>query len=274
VRVGYDDSLFAGPQFAPTWEPDYGPDEVVAPITALWVDEGRPRSGFGRVPDPSDRAARVFAAALAQQGITVLGAPEQVRAGADARELARVDSAPLAQIVERVLDVSDNEAAEVLGHHVGLAAGGEGSFAGGVRGVEKTLRDLGVPLTGAALYDGSGLSRADRLDPATLMALLRLVADPEHPELRPVLTGLPVAGFTGSLAYRFEEKARGGTGTVRAKTGTLTGVSGLAGVVTDRDGTPLVFVVVADKVAVVDTLDARAALDRIAADLAGCACTS
>jgi D-alanyl-D-alanine carboxypeptidase/D-alanyl-D-alanine-endopeptidase (penicillin-binding protein 4) len=136
------------------------------------------------------------------------------------------------------------------------------------------LRDLGVPLTGATVYDGSGLSRANRLDPATLLALLRLAADPEHPELRAVLTGLPVAGFTGSLAYRFEDGARAGTGTVRAKTGTLTGVSGLAGVVTDRDGTPLVFVVVADKVAVADTLDARAALDRIAADLAGCACTS
>ncbi len=274
VHVGYDDSLFTGPPFAPTWEADYGPDEVVAPITALWVDEGRPRSGFGRVPDPADRAARVFAAALAAQGITVLGAPEQARAEADATELARADSAPLSQIVERVLDVSDNEAAEVLGHHVGLAAGGEGSFAGGVRGVEQTLRDLDVPLTGGTVYDGSGLSRANRLDPATLLALLRLAADPEHPELRAVLTGLPVAGFTGSLAYRFEDGARAGKGTVRAKTGTLTGVSGLAGVVTDRDGTPLVFAVVADKIAVADTLDARAALDRIAADLAGCACTS
>ena len=70
--------------------------------------------------------------------------------------------------------------------------------------------------------------------------MVRLVASGEHPELRPVLTGLPVAGFTGSLAYRFDQ-APAGRGLVRAKTGTLSGVSGLAGVATDREGTPLVF---------------------------------
>ncbi|MFN8195537.1 MAG: D-alanyl-D-alanine carboxypeptidase/D-alanyl-D-alanine-endopeptidase [Nocardioidaceae bacterium] len=273
VRVGYDDGLFSGPAFSSGWKRSYRTDEVVAPITALWVDEGRPASGFGRVADPSGRAAAVFARALARQGVTVLGPPVAAAATPKARELAHVDSAPLSQVVERILDVSDNEAAEVLGHHVGLATGGEGSFEDGVAGVERTLRGLGVPLTDATLFDGSGLSRLDRLDPATLVAVLRLAADPDHPELRPVLTGLPVAGFTGSLSYRFEDEARGGAGVVRAKTGTLTGVSGLAGVVTDRSGTPLVFVVVADRIAVRDTLDARAALDRIATSLARCRCS-
>ena len=61
---------------------------------------------------------------------------------------------------------------------------------------------------------------------------------------------------------------------MRAKTGTLTGVSGLAGTVTDRTGTPMVFAVLADDIALLDTLDARDALDDIASALAACRCAA
>ena len=77
-----------------------------------------------------------------------------------APELAQVRSAPLDEIVAHVLDVSDNEAAEVLAHHVGLAVAGEGSFVAGAEAVTRTLADLGVPTRGLELHDGSGLSRA------------------------------------------------------------------------------------------------------------------
>jgi D-alanyl-D-alanine carboxypeptidase/D-alanyl-D-alanine-endopeptidase (penicillin-binding protein 4) len=87
------------------------------------------------------------------------------------------------------------------------------------------------------------------------------------------VTGLPVAGFTGSLASRFVHDPAG-RGTVRAKTGTLTGVDGLAGTVTTRDGALLGFVAVADRVRTGETLGARDALDRVAAALAGCACAA
>ena len=224
------------------------PDGVVAPIRALWVDEGRPADGSGRVADPSQTAASYFAAELRATGLVVTGSPTPHRAGAGATPVAQVESAPLSQIVERVLSVSDNEAAEVLGHQVGVATVGRGSFPGGVAGVEQATAELGVPLQGAVLYDGSGLSRDDRLDPATLVAVLRLAASDDHPDLRPVLTGLPVAGFTGSLEYRFTDTPPPARGRVRAKTGTLTGVSALAGVATDLDGTTVVFVLVADRV--------------------------
>jgi D-alanyl-D-alanine carboxypeptidase/D-alanyl-D-alanine-endopeptidase (penicillin-binding protein 4) len=86
-----------------------------------------------------------------------------------------------------------------------------------------------------------------------------------------VVTGLPVAGFTGSLADRFLQAPRG-RGLVRAKTGTLSGVSGLAGIATDREGTPLVFAVLADRIRLPATLDARAALDDATSALAACRC--
>ncbi len=272
VRLEYDASLFTGPRVDPRWPDDYLPDGVVAPITALWVDEGRPSSGLGRVADPPASAAAVFAAALGRSGIKVVGDPRPGRADADAAALASVDSAPLSEIVEQVLTVSDNEGAEVLAHQVGIATGGRGSFAAGARGVTRTLAGLGVPLRGAEVHDGSGLSRDDRLDPDTLAGVLSLAASGDRPDLRAVVTGLPVAGFSGSLESRFADAAPEGRGRVRAKTGTLTGVSALAGVATDLDGNPMVFVLMADRVALEDTLDARDALDRLAAALGACHC--
>ena len=103
----------------------------------------------------------------------------------------------------------------------------DGSFGGATTGVRRTLSDLGVPLAGAVIRDGSGLSRHNRLRARTLVEVLRLAASDDHPDLRPVLTGLPVGGFTGSLAYRFADVPPAGVGRVRAKTGTLTGVSAL-----------------------------------------------
>jgi len=277
VRVAYDDSLFSGPDASPHWEADYVPDGIVAPIRALWVDEGRPPSGLGRVADPSLVAAQTFARALRtagrQQGLRVDGPPVARRTRPDAVSLASVHSAPVAQIVERVLTVSDNEAAEVLAHQVGLASVGEASFAGGIAGTRQTLEELGVSVSSDRFYDGSGLARDNRLRPETLVAVLRLAAADDHPELRALLTGLPVAGFTGSLADRFADTPVPSRGRVRAKTGTLSGTSGLAGLATDQDGTTVAFVLMADRVRLPDTLAARDALDDAAAALATCRCS-
>ncbi|WP_165821150.1 D-alanyl-D-alanine carboxypeptidase/D-alanyl-D-alanine endopeptidase [Nocardioides gansuensis] len=274
VTLVYDASLFTGPSDNPAWRADYVPDDIVSPITALWVDEGADPDGYGRSDDPAATAAADFARALAEAGVRVKGSPVPGVAPAAAPVLASVESAPLADIVERVLDVSDNEGAELLAHHVGLAVAGEGSFEGGARGVLDTLQALGVETGDDVVYDGSGLSRRNRVSPSTLLGALRVAASPAHPELRPAVSGLPVAGFTGSLTYRFDEGAPEGRGMVRAKTGTLTGVHALAGVAVDRLGTPLVFVLAADRVREGRGDEAQDALDEIAADLVTCRCST
>ena len=121
---------------------------------------------------------------------------------------------------------------------------------------------------GGLLVDGV----KDRLRPETLLAVLGRAAGDAHPQLRPAAAGLPVAGFSGSLAHRFDTGDVLGLGTVRAKTGTLTGVQGLAGYVTDTDGTVMTFALVADRIRPPNTLDARGRIDEIAAALAGCEC--
>ena len=111
------------------------------------------------------------------------------------------------------------------------------------------VQALGVPTDHLSLYDGSGLSVQTRVAPAVLGRVLVLAGAADHPQLRPILTGLAVAGFSGSLEPpRFDAPGTSGAaGLVRAKTGTLTGVSAMAGTVEDAAGRQLVFVFVADQ---------------------------
>lgn len=270
IRLAHDDSLFAGPTVNPAWPATYLPENVVPPITALWTDQGEVDDRY--VADPSRHAAVTFAKALMRHGITVRGTSVPVVTSTTDPELAAVESAPLGQIVERMIAVSDNNAAEVLAHHLGLALRQDGSFSGGAAATMEVLRQLGVDTTGSVLYDGSGLSRRNRLTPRTLLDVLQLAASDRHPQLRKVLTGLPVAGFTGSLQWRFDDGPAEALGRVRAKTGTLTGVHGLAGVVTDLGGNQMAFVAIADRVPAGEGLAAQRQLDLIAASLAACAC--
>ncbi|MFJ1703593.1 D-alanyl-D-alanine carboxypeptidase/D-alanyl-D-alanine-endopeptidase [Kitasatospora sp. NPDC088346] len=272
VRLGYDTSLYTGP-IRHMEKDDYN----VAPVTPLMVDEGKyePRSLLeapARVPDPAAQAADAFTAALKAVGITVQGRPAAATAGADARTLGTVSSPTLARLVERLLTYSDNTIAEAVARQVAVAAHQPASFEGAAGAVTQVLAKLGIPTTGVLLNDGSGLSTANLIPPTTLVKLLATAASPDHPELRPVLTGLPVAGFTGTLAGRFGARSGAGeaSGILRAKTGSLSGVNTLAGTVVDADGRVLAFAMMTRTGAGADT--ARAAVDRIVARLVACGC--
>jgi D-alanyl-D-alanine carboxypeptidase/D-alanyl-D-alanine-endopeptidase (penicillin-binding protein 4) len=271
VTLRYDASLFSGPTLAPGWPASFPALGLVAPVTALMVDGGRAvPEGSARVADPAAAAAARFAALLGERGVSVR-AVSRGRAPAAGTELARVESASLADVVEFTLTESDNTAAEVLAHLAGAATAGAGSFAGGAEATLATMTRLGISTTGASFVDGSGLSRDDRVTAGSMIEALTVLARGGTASAWPAATGLPVAGFTGTLADRFlGPPSRRGAGVVRAKTGTLTGVSALAGLVRDRDGRLLAFAFMADDVP--SLVGAREAMDRAAGRLAGCGC--
>ncbi|WP_338698919.1 D-alanyl-D-alanine carboxypeptidase/D-alanyl-D-alanine-endopeptidase [Streptomyces sp. Q6] len=270
VTLSYDTSLYSGPATHPI-----GPNENLAQVSALMVDEARTDgSGSGPAPraaDPAAAAAATFAGLLHDRGIKTKGTPGPSKASGQAEDVAKVESPQLSALVERMLTHSDNDIAEALARQVAVASDESHDFDGAGKAVEKQLEKLGLPLSGAHFADGSGLDRADKVSAALLTELLTKAADTTRPELRSVLTGLPVAGFTGTLSSRYEDEAdASGTGLVRAKTGTLTGVNTLAGTVVDADGRLLVFAFMTEGAAVPSS--AQAGLDRLASSVANCGC--
>ena len=161
--------------------------------------------------------------------------------------------------------------AEALARLVAVRAGTPATFAGGGQAVLAQVRAMGIAAQGAVMTDGSGLGDGSLIPAGALTQVLGLAASPDHPELRPLLSGLPVAAVSGTLTDRFTRAGqKPARGVVRAKTGTLSGVSSLAGTTVDADGRLLVFAVLADRVP--NTLSARTALDEVASTLAGCGC--
>ncbi|WP_338018091.1 D-alanyl-D-alanine carboxypeptidase/D-alanyl-D-alanine-endopeptidase [Streptomyces taklimakanensis] len=274
--VAYDVSLYSGPDLHPI-----GVNENIARLTPLMVNEGRlDGSTHGPAPraaDPAAAAARLFADLLRDRGVRVDGSPRARRAPRSSEkgveELAVHRSAPMAELVERMMMNSDNDIAEALVRQVAIVRGEPVSSAGARRAVRDELAEQGkrLNLRGARFSDGSGLDRDDRVSAELLTGLLALAADPDRPELRPVLTGLPVARFTGTLSGRYDEDVtHHGAGVIRAKTGTLTGINTLAGTVVNADGRLLAFAFTAS--GTTDRQGAHDALDRLAAALADCGC--
>ena len=269
VTLGYDASLFTGPGASPSWEPGYVPDNIVTPVSALWADQGVTNGVRDR--DPADAAARTFAGLLADRGVDVTGRPAATTAPAGSPAIASVRSATIEQIVETLIRVSDNQAAEVVLRQVAVAAGQPADFDGGAAAVRAALESAGVGTPGLVLHDGSGLSRANRVSPQTLVQTLRIAATSARTS--GLMSDLPVSGFTGTLVGRFSELAAA-RGAVRAKTGTLTGIHSLAGYASDADGRPVLFAVMADRSDRDQPFPAQAALDRVAAAIATCSCGS
>jgi len=270
TRVVVDGSRYSGPPLAPGWSAADLGSSFAAPITAVAVDGGRasPRAVV-RSTEPDLAAGRALAALLGAPAAAVV----RGRAPAGAAVLGEVRSAPLARIVEVMLLVSDNVLAEALARQVALAEGLPATFAGAAEAVRRVLGRLGVPVAGDRLVDGSGLSRRDRMAPAVLAAVLRAAVSGGQPALQGLVPGLPVGGYDGTLGARYRAgPPTAAAGAVRAKTGSLNGVTALAGVVTDADGRLLVFAFLADRVPAGGTFGAEAALDTAAAALARCGC--
>jgi D-alanyl-D-alanine carboxypeptidase/D-alanyl-D-alanine-endopeptidase (penicillin-binding protein 4) len=278
VRLDYDISLYSGSRTGPGWKPNYVPEGSAAPVTALAVDEGRKtpnvceeNSTAPRAADPPLAATARFAQLLRWYGVVAhVGGVVVAKAGA--QRLGVVRSPGAAALVEHMLECSDNDLAEALARQIAIKRHQSADFAGAGQAVHDVLATLGLA-QGVQVYDGSGLSVHNRITPAALARIVAFAASNRHPELRPVITGMPVAGFSGTLEDRYATSVtQTGAGVVRAKTGTLSDVTALAGFAYDADGRVLAFAFMVNKVKSVAA--ARVAVDRLASVVAGCGCRS
>ncbi|MDQ1501441.1 MAG: hypothetical protein QOI86_4781, partial [Actinomycetota bacterium] len=225
----------------PTWKPSYVAENEVGPLGALLVNDGFTvfEPPEHRADDPAVHAASELTRLAQAIGISV-GSPASsgVAPAADGRvaptasgtvTVATVRSAPLSDIVAGMLRESDNTAAELLTRELGVARAHDGSTAAGTKVIVDALAGAGLPTTGLRLGDGSGLEATNRAGCGVLAAALRRPDRSGAPALSPLLA---VAGRSGTLALRLADTPLDGK--LRAKTGSLDGVSGLAGYVEGR----------------------------------------
>ncbi len=263
VVLGYDTSLFSGPDWHPDWTDGYSSE--VARVVSLAVDGSRTSEGMP-VADPVANAVTAFVSALARQGITVTStAPATASAGAT--QLASVSSPAVSVIVEQILLHSDNDAAETLARHTALASGQPASFTGAAAAITAVLAKLGLLDSGALIRDGSGLSKSNRVTTGMLARAVR--ASLHSDAFGAVVSGLPLAGVSGTLQTRYSTNA--GRGQVWAKTGFLSGIHGLTGILVTLDGDVLVFSMLVNGQA--DRGIAQPALDAITSAVVTCGCS-
>lgn len=310
VTVSLDLSHVPGPHALDTWSGHWVAEGWTGRIVQLGRAQDRALPFNPSPQEPEQEVARVFRAALAGQGIDVVGTGEDeggsndndgnnvnddvngngddgddevraavVTAPAGAEQLAVVESAALRDVLALALATSDNAMFEQLARQ-GAAAAGHGADQASVTAWihEVMVEEFGLDLTAMRLVDASGLSDGTRLSMEVVADVLVAGADGSHPALQEVLAagGLPIAGYTGTLGngMRFHLPVHApAVGTARAKTGTLPGVTALAGTVVSADGRLLVFAVAADDIETGSAaIEAASVLDEIVAELARCGC--
>lgn len=243
----------------------------------------RPWRGFVAIDDPALYAARYLRDALQRRGIRIDGAArarhrflgEPSSAEGDAAPaspassalagtiLVRRESPTLAEILRPTNKESVNLFAELLLCEVARVKNGVGSRQGGLDELRAFLAELGISPDAASLADGSGLARLSLVSPQATLRLL--VAMWKGPHRAAWLESLPVAGLEGTLERRFNGPTK--RGIIRAKTGTLRGVTGLSGYVIAGDGRALAFSAFANNYAG-PARTARDFLDKMVAELA------
>lgn len=267
VQVYVDDSLYGKPKAGPGWTSSYQP-YIARPV--------RPLGRLGIYSwDSALEAGQVFTSALKSAGVKAKTIGHQDAAdGAPAA--VSVQSDPVSSQVRYMMQVSENNIAEMLFRQVAVKRGFPGTFKGGRLAALQVLGELGLPTTGLKLKDGSGLSRDDRLTAAFLTDALAVALKTDtYPQFKTFLSALPVGGKTGTLSAstaRFTTwPSRCAAGKVYAKTGTLFDTIGLSGYVYGQDGQLKVFsAMVNDRPSRYSPLSTRQAVDGLVATVNGC----
>jgi D-alanyl-D-alanine carboxypeptidase/D-alanyl-D-alanine-endopeptidase (penicillin-binding protein 4) len=249
--VSVDSSLFGGEkEWHPTWSKLGLSSGYMAPVSALQIDAARitstrnPNSWLARrTSTPVKQAGELFVASLNKMGIATGLKATSAKAPTDSVVIASVQSRPVSELVANMLRVSDNSIAEALARVSSIRSGLDGSMASLTPLYKKVFKARGLDVAKISVIDGSGLSRLNQV-PAALINDLLLLVNQGVGDYESLEAGLPISGESGSLRSRFATGSKVETkGKVIAKTGyILTGYS-LAGFLTAKDGTELIFTV-------------------------------
>jgi D-alanyl-D-alanine carboxypeptidase/D-alanyl-D-alanine-endopeptidase (penicillin-binding protein 4) len=171
----------------------------------------------------------------------------------------------ITQVLDRMMKKSDNFYAEAVFYQTAASVRKPLAKASDAVGVtRKLLKRLGLNADSYRLADGSGLSLYNYISAELLCTLLKHAWN--TPQIHDALWfSLPIAGVDGTLEKRMLNTAADGN--VRAKTGTLTGISSLAGYCKAENGHQLCFSIINQ--GVMRNADGRGFQDRLCQVLCG-----
>lgn len=263
-----DRTVTGAPGSSPLLWPEQRPGEPFLTIAGT-VPAGSPPAQLSvSAGNPTFWFASGLRYALLDAGIEVTGEAYDVddvaaRAEWEASTVLYTHRSPtLAEIAQPLLKDSINLYGEAV-LRLNADRGALPTNDAALEGVGTRLAAWDVPPDAWQIIDGSGLSRRNAVAPETLVTILQRMYDPSGDS--PWMTGLPVAGRDGTLAERM--KGTPAQDNVRAKTGTMSNISTLAGYVRTRDDEALAFAVMADNFEGPGSAAAEA-VDRIAVRLA------
>jgi serine-type D-Ala-D-Ala carboxypeptidase/endopeptidase (penicillin-binding protein 4) len=226
-------------------EREHGSNRIM--IDGVIPLEGSTSRSWVSIWEPTGYAVDVFKKSLEANGITLIGRSRTTvgKAPDNAILLTEKKSMPLRDLLIPFMKLSNNGHGETLAKEMGKVVNGEGSWDEGLRVMKEVLGTYGVQTSTILLRDGSGISHKNLIPSNELSQVLYAV---QHEDWYPAFEkSLPVAGNTerligGTLRSRMLNTAAANN--VKAKTGSLTGVSSLSGYVTTKDGQKLVFSII------------------------------
>ncbi|MBX7137618.1 MAG: D-alanyl-D-alanine carboxypeptidase/D-alanyl-D-alanine-endopeptidase [Oligoflexia bacterium] len=195
---------------------------------------------YRSVVDPVSYLGQTFRGILKQTGVNLLSGYRGGKTPVGAKVLYAHLSPPLSEILKDLNHFSNNFIAEQLLYAIGAHLSGNFEREAGLKRLEQYLISLGVSAASVRVVDASGLSHSSRLSASAVARVLKRMAelDSVRPEFE---NSLSVGGRSGTLKRRDFGLVSGAT--VRGKTGTLDGVSSLAGYLSCTSGRKLVFAI-------------------------------
>lgn len=241
-----DETRYDAERNVPSWPARIVSQNQAGPLSGLSLNDARAyppifaaEGSVRPAPDPAGYAAAALTELLRARGVVIDGEPRSAGTPAGATLLWSEPSLPIADIVGEMLTYSDNNTAELLLKELGAQKAGNGSTASALPVERTALGAAGIDLSGATVLDGSGLDPTNRVSCRLLTQILT-----HDGADGPLSKGLPIPGKPGTLRDRFRNSPVAGD--VRAKTGTLRGVTALSGWLHTKQNADLAFSILLD----------------------------
>lgn len=198
----------------------------------------RPNEEFGVYrshTQPSRRAAHQAMSLLTQYGVQVEGTIKQGKAPAESKTLAKIESVNVDEMNKLMMKFSNNFISEMLTKKMDeLKNNKQGTLGGGLKIIEDVIKDMSDKKF--VLKNPSGLTTDNKMSSGLVTDLLMKASANSDYNLE-FLTTFPRSGIDGTLKRRLGRVK----GKVRAKTGLLNGVVGLAGYIESNNGQEYAF---------------------------------